>query len=206
MVAAIVLYASCSSGESKEAPSGTASPTVSPPRTPTPTPTFPHSEVTHKVQEGDTLYDIAQLYGVTVEAIVAANHLEDPTSISIGQILIIPDPSYTPAPATAPVPAAPPQRTPSSPLVEVSSRRRPSSPGRPSSRERPSARPLAPPVRGRRDERVPETPAEPPSIRVTIGRVEVRAVSPPPPAEPPPPAKPRISLDDYLRSHRGRSR
>ncbi len=106
----------------------------------------------------------------------------------------------------APVPAAPPQRTPSSPLVEVSSRRRPSSPGRPSSRERPSARPLAPPVRGRRDERVPETPAEPPSIRVTIGRVEVRAVSPPPPAEPPPPAKPRISLDDYLRSHRGRSR
>ena len=106
----------------------------------------------------------------------------------------------------APISAAPPPPPPISPLIEVSSRERPSSSEQPSARERSSARPPAPPVRGRLDERVPETPAEPPSIRVTIGRVEVRAVTPPPPAEPPPPAKPRISLDDYLRSHRGRSR
>lgn len=107
MVAAIVLYGSCSSGESKEAPSATPSRTATPPPTPTPTPTFPHSEVTHTVQDGDTLYDIAQLYGVTVEAIVAANRLTDPTAISIGQVLIIPDPAYTPAPVTA-TPTMPP--------------------------------------------------------------------------------------------------
>lgn len=101
MVAALVLYGSCSSGESKEAPSETPARTAAPSRTPTPTPTFPDAEVTHTVQEGDTLYDLAQLYGVTVEAIVAANHLPDGTAISIGQVLIIPDAAYTPGPTTA---------------------------------------------------------------------------------------------------------
>jgi hypothetical protein len=45
-------------------------------------------------------------------------------------------------------------------------------------------------------------------IRVTIGRIEVHAVTPPPPLQPveaaPPPA-PKLSLDDYLRQHNGRS-
>jgi hypothetical protein len=42
---------------------------------------------------------------------------------------------------------------------------------------------------------------EPPVVRVTIGRVEVRAAAPPPAPRPAaaPPAGPRISLDDYLR-------
>lgn len=43
-----------------------------------------------------------------------------------------------------------------------------------------------------------------PTIRITIGRVEVRAVAPEP-AQPPPEARPEpgLSLDDYLRQHTG---
>ena len=99
LVAALALYGACGSGESKEtttATPGTSTPAVS--RTPTPTPTFPDTGVTYVVQDGDTLYDIAQLFGVTVEAIVAANHLPDETSITVGEELIIPDPGFSPGP------------------------------------------------------------------------------------------------------------
>jgi hypothetical protein len=47
-----------------------------------------------------------------------------------------------------------------------------------------------------------------PTIRVSIGRIEVRAIMPPvPPVRPAPPARPRpqLSLEDYLRQHRGGS-
>lgn len=101
MVAALVLSGACSSGESSEAPTATAARTPSPSRTPTPTPTFPTTGVKHTVRDGDTLYDIAQLYGVTVDAIASANHLSDPADISVGLVLTIPDPAYTPAPTVA---------------------------------------------------------------------------------------------------------
>lgn len=39
-----------------------------------------------------------------------------------------------------------------------------------------------------------------PQVRVTIGRIEVRAVTPPAPRDPAPLPKPRMSLTDYLRS------
>jgi hypothetical protein len=43
--------------------------------------------------------------------------------------------------------------------------------------------------------------AGPPVVRVTIGRIEVRAISqPPPPPRSPRPAAPRLSLDEYLAS------
>jgi len=42
------------------------------------------------VQAGDTLVAIAQQYGVTTDAIVAANGLSDPDRLSVGQRLIIP--------------------------------------------------------------------------------------------------------------------
>jgi hypothetical protein len=58
-------------------------------------------------------------------------------------------------------------------------------------------------------ERAPAAPAAPPglpAIRVSIGRIEVRAVAPPaqarPPAERP---RPPLSLGDYLKQQRGRS-
>jgi hypothetical protein len=47
---------------------------------------------------------------------------------------------------------------------------------------------------------------EPPAIHVTIGRVEVRAVMPPPtPPRPaaPPPAAPKLSLEEYLKQRNG---
>jgi hypothetical protein len=48
---------------------------------------------------------------------------------------------------------------------------------------------------------VPARPERAPSVRVTIGRVEVRAPAPPPaaPAARPPAFSPRLSLEDYLR-------
>jgi len=61
----------------------------------------------------------------------------------------------------------------------------------------------------------PAFPASPgpraaaPTVRVTIGRIEVRAVAPPaPPILPPAPqsTQPTLSLDDYLRVRRGASR
>jgi len=49
----------------------------------------------------------------------------------------------------------------------------------------------------------PATPAVAPPIRVTIGRIEVRATAPaPPPAAPRPVAGPRMNLEDYLRRRR----
>lgn len=46
-----------------------------------------------------------------------------------------------------------------------------------------------------------------PVIRVTIGRIDVRAAEPPaPPPEPPAPPAPRLSLDDYLRMPDGGTR
>jgi LysM repeat protein len=42
------------------------------------------------VQEGDTLAAIAQRFGTTVEAMQAANGIEDPNEIIIGQVLVIP--------------------------------------------------------------------------------------------------------------------
>lgn len=57
----------------------------------TPTP-FPINETRiHTVQRGENLYDIARLYGTTVEAITLANNIADPRFISVGQRLEIPN-------------------------------------------------------------------------------------------------------------------
>ncbi len=100
-------------------PSATAS---SPPNTPTPspegspgpspTPTFPTGGTHYTVVSGDTLFDIAQRYGVTVDALVAVNHLNDPTALTIGQVLIIPDGAVVIEPTIAPTqPPADPRLT-----------------------------------------------------------------------------------------------
>jgi len=46
----------------------------------------------HEVQPGQTLFQIAELYGVSVEEIAAANHLVNPLQLQPGTILIIPQP------------------------------------------------------------------------------------------------------------------
>ncbi len=45
---------------------------------------------THTVQRGETLASIAERYGVTVQAIVAANNISDPNIISVGAELFVP--------------------------------------------------------------------------------------------------------------------
>jgi len=70
--------------------------------TPTPTPTQPPGVgFPYVVQWGDTLYGIARRFGVTVDAIVAANGLANPNYIYVGQILTIPGTGGpTPPPGT----------------------------------------------------------------------------------------------------------
>lgn len=65
----------------------------------------------------------------------------------------------------------------------------------------------APTQTGPQEPRVatPEPPA--PTIRVSVGRVEVRAITPPPAQrETPTQTSPTLSLDDYLRQHKGGQR
>lgn len=47
--------------------------------------------ITHRVQSGETLFRIAQRYGVSMETIQAANGITDPSRILAGQELIIPN-------------------------------------------------------------------------------------------------------------------
>ncbi|MBX9581698.1 MAG: hypothetical protein K2X87_15455, partial [Gemmataceae bacterium] len=56
--------------------------------------------------------------------------------------------------------------------------------------------------------RVEPQPEGPPVVRVTIGRVEVRANFPSPPAGRPPAGRPapRLSLEDYLKGRAGGGR
>jgi murein DD-endopeptidase MepM/ murein hydrolase activator NlpD len=56
------------------------------------------------VQRGDTLFSIAQRFGTTVEAIVAANDIANPSLINVGQKLIIPtdQPELVPSPEPRP--------------------------------------------------------------------------------------------------------
>lgn len=45
---------------------------------------------TYVVQEGDTLYDIAVEFGITMEELMAENGIEDPDGLQVGQELQIP--------------------------------------------------------------------------------------------------------------------
>lgn len=81
-------------------PSGdsvTAAPTAAVQLTPTP--------VFHVVRGGETLFRIAQRYGVTVNALASANGISDPSLIYSGQRLLIPSPqSAVVEPAGTPLP------------------------------------------------------------------------------------------------------
>ncbi|XWX04287.1 LysM peptidoglycan-binding domain-containing protein [Aggregatilineales bacterium SYSU G02658] len=48
------------------------------------------SQAVHRVRAGDTLYDIAVRYRVTVRAILAINNIPNPDRLQIGQEIIIP--------------------------------------------------------------------------------------------------------------------
>jgi LysM repeat protein len=63
---------------------------------------------THRIAPGDTLIKIAQRYKTTVDAIVQANGLTNPSLIVAGRTLVIPDPPAAGAPSGAPVSAPAP--------------------------------------------------------------------------------------------------
>ena len=97
-----------STGEPTASPSPTPTPTptVEPTATatpsPSPTPTPPPAGFYYTVQQGDTLYSIAQRYGTTVAAIVTANGIADPSRIYVGQVLFIPGAGPQPSPTATP--------------------------------------------------------------------------------------------------------
>jgi LysM repeat protein len=66
----------------------TPKPTVAPTRKPTPTPR-PLFKF-HVVQAGETLISIAAEYGISTEALLAANDIRDPSNLEVGQQLLIP--------------------------------------------------------------------------------------------------------------------
>lgn len=50
------------------------------------------SELTHVVQQGENLFRIALLYEASMPEIISRNNLTDPRTLSVGQVLIIPNP------------------------------------------------------------------------------------------------------------------
>ncbi len=80
---------SIKSGEKVEEPSST-------PPTEETTPTQQPEVSTYTVQEGDTLWSIAQKFGISVDDLLKANDLTDPDSLQVGQELIIPQGEISP--------------------------------------------------------------------------------------------------------------
>ncbi len=60
--------------------------------TPAVPPTVTPVTVDYTIQEGDTLYGIAIQYNTTVEAIRAANGLDENAILQVGQTLKVPEP------------------------------------------------------------------------------------------------------------------
>ncbi|MEO6196963.1 MAG: LysM peptidoglycan-binding domain-containing protein, partial [Dehalococcoidia bacterium] len=109
LVVVLSLVGAC--GGDDEQASDTASPSTSPSpatsRTPSPSATVLLDGLSYTVVAGDTLGAIAALYGVTVEAIVAANDISDPAALQVGQVLVIPGssgPVATDPPTSDPTP------------------------------------------------------------------------------------------------------
>ncbi|MFM8848592.1 MAG: LysM peptidoglycan-binding domain-containing protein [Actinomycetota bacterium] len=78
---------------------GTDAPTTLPFDAQTTTTTVVMGEQTYTIQQGDTLSYIAGQFGVTVEALVAANGLANPDAIQAGQKVIIPSGGVLPTTA-----------------------------------------------------------------------------------------------------------
>ncbi|MGQ9778870.1 MAG: LysM peptidoglycan-binding domain-containing protein [Bacillota bacterium] len=59
---------------------------------------IPRRVILHKVGEGETLYSLAQRYGVSVELLAWANDLRPPFTVYLGEFLIVLVPCIPPAP------------------------------------------------------------------------------------------------------------
>lgn len=91
-------------------------PGTAPAQTTTSTPASPAalSDGTHKVREGDTFSSISRQYGVSLQALTAANPKVKPTAIRVGQIIRLSADKPTPSVAQSPkpTPAAAPADSP----------------------------------------------------------------------------------------------
>ena len=78
----------------------TALPTEPPRRTPTPSPvvTVEPTPFVHIVERGESLSEIAAMYEVELEDIVALNDISNPNRIRIGQEILIPGYGTIPTP------------------------------------------------------------------------------------------------------------
>jgi LysM repeat protein len=102
-------------GQVVEIPGGQeATPTPTTASTTTPTPTPSGETTTYAVQPGDTLTRIAQRFGTTVQAILAANpQITNPNLIYVGQVIRIPGTGeVTPTPTTTTPTPTPTTSTP----------------------------------------------------------------------------------------------
>jgi LysM repeat protein len=75
-------------------------------------PTLPSNETLHTVQQGETLSDITQRYGISLQELLEANGLENGAGLGPGDKLIIPldgdpTPTPTPGPTATPTPGQP---------------------------------------------------------------------------------------------------
>lgn len=73
-----------------EAPPSPPAPAPPPAPPPGPPEGAPDDGATYVISRGDTIYDLATRYGVSVETIAALNNLADPSRIFAGQVLLIP--------------------------------------------------------------------------------------------------------------------
>lgn len=77
-------------------PTSTPVATDTPSPSPSPSPTF----MSYVVRPGETLNSIARKFGVTVEAILAANpNITDPSRVQAGRTILIPPPGWEPSPS-----------------------------------------------------------------------------------------------------------
>jgi LysM repeat protein len=71
---------------------GAETPVETPTTVPDPTVEEPAVETNHTIAAGDTLFALSLRYGVSIEAIIAANGLANPDDLEVGQVLVIPPP------------------------------------------------------------------------------------------------------------------
>ncbi|TET96063.1 MAG: LysM domain-containing protein [Anaerolineales bacterium] len=74
-----------------------------PTKTPLPENLFPGQKIEYQIQTGDTLETIAAQFNSTAEAIAELNEIEDPNTIFVGQIILVPVDIATPTPTFTPV-------------------------------------------------------------------------------------------------------
>jgi murein DD-endopeptidase MepM/ murein hydrolase activator NlpD len=98
-----LLTARCGSGESEES-SPTPAPATPFVSTPSPAPLA----FQYEVQEGDSIYGLADRFGTSPDEIIAINKMSSPDELTIGDIILIPGepPPDLPSPSVIPQPPA----------------------------------------------------------------------------------------------------